>query len=188
MTMRRSVRSLAAVAAGFVIAAVVASAGFGLLSILPGPARSDLLGVKALTRLERLRVVHVSIHLAGERSFSAVCRRFGKREIIVADGKRLLLEGSHVRRTAGRKISSAQLVAEADLAACPVLLADELGSLLLRGDLRSPDVVQWHGQPVYRFRLSRGRPVVDFYASRTLLAPVGVGFASRFRHGWSAVE
>jgi hypothetical protein len=186
--MRRWVRNLAAVAAGFVIAGVVAAAGFGLLSILPGPTRPDLLGVRALTRLERLRVVHVSIHLAGERPFSAVCRRFGKRDILVADGKRLLVEGSRVRRTAGRQISPALLVAEADLAACPVLLANELGSLLLRGDLRSPDVVQWHGRPVYRFRLSRGRPVVDFYASRTLLAPVGVAFASRLRHGWSAVK
>jgi hypothetical protein len=186
--MGRSVRNLAVVTAGFVIASVVAAAGFGLLSTLRGPARSDLLGVRALTKLERVKVVDVSIHLAGERPFSAVCRRLGKRDLIVADGNRLLVEGSRVRRIAGRKVSPALLVAEADLSACPVLLADELVSLLLRGGLQTPDAVQWHGRPVYRFRLSRGRPVVDFYASQTVLAPVGVAFASKSRHGWSVVE
>jgi hypothetical protein len=186
--MGRSVRTMAAVAAAFFIAGLVATAGFGLLSTLPRPPRADLLGVRALTSLEQLRVVHVSIHLAGQRPFGAVCRLSGKRELILGDGRRLIVGGSRLRRAAGRKISPALLVAEADLAACPRLLADELGSLLLRGDLQSPGLVRWHGRLVYRFRLSRGRPVVEFYVSRKLLRPVGVTFASRSLRGWSVLE
>ncbi len=183
--MRGALRSGGALCAGLALAAVIGAGGFALQTTLRRPSPADRIAVRALLQLERLAGAHSMVALRGERREAAFCTPWRGRELVrLGPEERLAVAGVHVHQLGRRTDRPVELAAEADLAACPHLLAAELDGLL-----RSPVPLQvvslrWHGRPAYAIRLSA---IVRLYVAREGFGPLGVSFVSRSLVGRSAV-
>jgi len=171
---------------GLLLAGLVAAGAFGLLMTLKKPSEADELGVRAVARLDQLRSTRGFVDLSGVGTIGAVCVRWHGGELIrLSDGGVFAVSSTHVRSLAGPRILPNQLAAEADLAGCPRLLANELTGRLLDGGAVSGRAVYVDHLAAYALLLGRGRPVVELDVARGSFTPLGMRFIARRLHGSS---
>jgi hypothetical protein len=177
------------IVAGLVLAALIAAAGFGMMSALRGPAHGNLVAAKVLARFERLRRTRADETVL-QHQVAATCTSTGRRDETLRLGTRTLrvslTKYGHVR-LAGRVRRSRSDAAEANLAACPDIVRDELARRLLSSDGVALVSAAWNGRPAFRLRISRGRELVQLVVAQQTLKPLGVVFTSRHLRGRSSL-
>jgi hypothetical protein len=173
-------------------ACAVAAVSYALVSALPQPTKSELLGVQVLRSLETSRGHGAVISLAGERVV-ARCRAISRRRrLITAGSTRLILRGTHVTgaETGPRSLTAYSVevlesrVAVAELAGSHFLYAAAIKSRLLRGLPVVVGTATVRGAKAYRVLLD-DRPRIEVLVSRRRLQPLAARYVSRRLHGSS---
>ncbi len=156
------------------LAAAIAAAAFALQTTLPLPGPGARLAAHVVGRLERLARVDTLIRLPGGRTVAGRCAAAGHGDRIrLPDGRVLLVAGTHVRLAAGPRQAPSTTALEADLALCPVLLANELTADLLAGGPVEAAARRIRGRPALIVRAGT-RPELVLAVRRPSLDPLAL--------------
>ena len=172
----------------------MAGGAYALVSTLPAPQPDDRLGVRILDRLEHARGTGAVVDLGGRR-VHVRCRKLPpyRRLLTYADGTRLALSGTRVRRlpSAGRQLETARarypdlIAAQADLAGSYSLYSILLAQRLAHGRPIVAGLTRVRGQGAYRIHLGRDRPEVQLIVDRRTLRPLAATYSSATLSGRS---
>ena len=196
MAVTRHGPARAARVAGVALAGTCAVAGgaYALVSTLPAPQPDDRLGVRILDRLEHARGTGAVVDLGGRR-VRVRCRKLPpyRRLLTYADGTRLALSGTRVRRlpSAGRQLETARarypdlIAAQADLAGSYSLYSILLAQRLAHGRPIVAGLTRVRGLRAYRIHLGRDRPEVQLIVDRRTLRPLAATYSSATLSGRS---
>ena len=193
------IRSAAAASLG---AFTVFAASFGVLELgLRSPSAAERLALRVLALLERTQGHGAILRIDGLRLLAS-CRSYSGRDLVVlTDGTRFLVVGTHVLQIRSRREPLSEEVSdrrrpfslrgraglvpvEADLAGSHALYARELAGRLEEGDVSARPALL-DGRRVYELRLTRRRPVLELMLDRATLRPLAAVYRSSLRTGTS---
>jgi Glycosyl hydrolase family 76 len=169
--MRLSARAVVPLLGAIPLAGAIAGASYALQASLNRPPAGSTLATALVTNLERLKEMRTLEIVPGLGALQTTCStRHHMDHLLVGNGTRVLIRGTHVVRSTGPPESASRLSVEADLAGCPGFLADDLSGRLMLG------------KPAFRrgtrdgliFRIHGPAPLIELTVARHTLRPLRI--------------
>ena len=183
---RRCTTLVVPCAGGLLFAAALVGACFALQAGLRRPSPADRLAAHVVSQLERIRSTRTVELVRGLGSMATVCVVRTRSDHLSLGGHvRYVVVGTTARALGGRDAPYA--AAQADLAACPRLIANELSGRLLAGEPVRLDPTRYSRLRAYAFRINNRPPFVRLFVLRRTLAPLAVEFLGKRVQGFSRV-
>ena len=175
-------------AVGLLLAATLAGVCFALQLGLRRPSAAEQLAAQMVWRLERIGSTRAIEVVRGVGSVKSVCIAHQRLDRLrLSTGIRYTVVGTTAKVVGGREKRSPYAAAQADLAACPGLMEDELSGRLHTGPPVRLYSTRYSQVRAYALRINTRPPVVRLLVRRRTLAPLGLEFFGKHVQGFSRI-
>lgn len=186
--LRRCATLLVPCSLGILLAGVLSGACFVLQAGLNRPSSAELLAAKVVSRVERIRSTRTVELLRGHGSMESVCvGRWRSDHLSLGRWIDFTVVGTTAKAVGRRETQALDVAAQADLAACPRLLANELSGRLLAGPPVHLYATRYSRLEAYALRINDRPPFVRLYVRRRTLAPLALEFLGKRVQGFSRI-
>ena len=186
--LRRFTSLLVPGAAGVILAAGLAGACFLLQAGLRRPSAAEQLAARVVSRVERIGSTRAVELVHGLHSMDSVCVvRSRSDRLSLGRRIRYTIVGTTAKAVGRGAARGPYLAAQADLAACPRLIANELSGRLLAGAPVTLERTGYSRVRAYALRINNRPPVVRLFVRRATLTPLAVEFLGKRVQGFSRI-
>jgi hypothetical protein len=173
---------------GLLLSAALAGACFLLEMGLRRPSPAERLTAQMVGQLERIGSTRAVEVLRGVGSLKSTCIAHPRvDQLRISTGIRYAVVGVTAKVVSEPEKPAPYAAAQADLAACPRLIEDELSGRLHSGPPVRLYATRYSRVRAYMLRINNGRPVVRMLVQRRTLAPLGLEFIGKHVYGFSRI-
>jgi hypothetical protein len=172
--------------AGLTVALIAAC--FVLQAGLRRPSAAEQLAAQVVSHVERIHSTRTIELVRGLHSVDTLCV-FRSRSDHLSLGRRIryTIVGTTAKAAGGSAGPELYVSAQADLAACPRLIANELSGRLLAGAPVHLYATGYARLRAYMLRINNRPPFVWLFVRRSTLAPLAVEFLGKRVRGFSRI-
>jgi hypothetical protein len=186
--LRRSATMAVPCVVGLLLAVGLVGACFLLQASLRRPSTSEQLAARVVGELERIRSTRTVEVVRGIGSLKSVCTvHVRSDELRLSRRIRYIVAGTTAKPVGVRKRYSFYVAAQADLAACPMLVENELSGRLLSGPPVRFIPTRYSGARAYSLRINNRPPYVRLLLRRRTLRPLALEFIGKRVQGSSRI-
>jgi hypothetical protein len=173
---------------GLLLAGILAGVCLVLQAGLRRPSDAEQLAAQVVGTLERIRSTRTVEFVDGFGSVRSMCTAYPRSDQLLL-GRRIhyTVVGTTAKAVGGRKTHSLYVAAQADLAACPRLIENELSARLLTGPPVRLYATRYSDMRAYALRINNRPPFVRLLIRRRTLTPLAVEFLGKRVQGFSRI-